>query len=68
MRLADLAKVTHDRLLAELRKKLRKEFHLPVDTANLGVMCVYLAEPPVFQQADGSVCENQAEAVDAARG
>ncbi len=67
VRLADLAKVTHDRLLAEVRKKLRKEFHLPVDTANLGVMCVYSAEPPVFQQADGSVCENRAEAADGTR-
>src|SRR5580693_700573 len=28
VRLADLAKVTHDRLLAEVRKNLRKEFNL----------------------------------------
>src|ERR1700761_1117523 len=48
VRLADLAKVTHDRLLAEVRKKLRKEFGLPTDTASLGVMCVYSAAPPVF--------------------
>ena len=67
VRLADLAKVTHDRLLAEVRKKLRQEFKLPIDTASLGVMCVYSAEPPVFQQPDGSVCENRAAAADGTR-
>jgi tRNA A37 threonylcarbamoyladenosine dehydratase len=67
VRLADLAKVTHDRLLAEVRKKLRKEFHLSADNATLGVMCVYSAELPVFQQPDGSVCENRAEAADGTR-
>jgi tRNA A37 threonylcarbamoyladenosine dehydratase len=67
VRLADLAKVTHDRLLAEVRKKLRKQFDLPTDTPSLGVMCVYSAEPPVFQQPDGSVCENRTQAEDGTR-
>jgi len=60
VRLADLSKVTHDRLLAEVRKKLRKEFNLATDGAAMGVMCVFSAEAPVFQQPDGSVCENRA--------
>ena len=66
VRLADLSKVTHDRLLAEVRKKLRKEFALPMDSA-LNVMCVFSAEAPVFQQPDGSVCETRAEAEDGTR-
>jgi tRNA A37 threonylcarbamoyladenosine dehydratase len=61
VRLADLAQVTHDRLLAEVRRRLRKEFHFPAD-ADMGVECVYSAEPPVFAQPDGSACVGQAAA------
>jgi tRNA threonylcarbamoyladenosine dehydratase len=60
IRTADLAKVTHDRLLAEVRKKLRKDFQFPADGSAMGVECVFSAEPPVFAQPDGSVCENRA--------
>ena len=60
IRTADLAKVTHDRLLAEVRKQLRKDFQFPVDGSAMGVECVFSAEPPVFAQPDGSVCENRA--------
>jgi tRNA A37 threonylcarbamoyladenosine dehydratase len=60
VRTADLATVSHDRLLAEVRKKLRKEFQFPADGAPMGVECVFSAEPPVFAQPDGSVCENRA--------
>jgi len=59
IRTADLARVTHDRLLAEVRKKLRKDFHFPADGSAMGVACVFSAEPPVFAQPDGSVCENR---------
>ena len=37
IRAADLAKVTHDRLLAEVRRNLRKEFHFPADGSPMGV-------------------------------
>jgi tRNA A37 threonylcarbamoyladenosine dehydratase len=60
IRTADLAKVTHDRLLAEVRKKLRKDFQFPLDGSPMGVECVFSAEAPVFAQPDGSVCENRA--------
>jgi tRNA A37 threonylcarbamoyladenosine dehydratase len=60
IRTADLSKVTHDRLLAEVRRKLRKEFNFPADVSTMGVECVYSAERPVFAQPDGSVCENRA--------
>jgi tRNA A37 threonylcarbamoyladenosine dehydratase len=60
IRMADLAKVSHDRLLAEVRKQLRKEFQFPADGSPMGVECVFSAEAPVFAQPDGSVCENRA--------
>jgi len=56
VRIADLAKVTHDRLLAEVRKQLRKGFQFPADGSAMGVECVFSAEPPVFAQPDGTVC------------
>lgn len=67
VRTADLAGVSHDRLLAEVRKKLRKEFHFPADASDMDVACVFSAEPPVFAQADGSVCENRIAAPDGTR-
>ena len=60
VRTADLAKVTHDRLLAEVRRQLRKDFNFPADGSAMGIECVFSAEPPVFAQPDGSVCENRA--------
>jgi tRNA A37 threonylcarbamoyladenosine dehydratase len=67
IRTADLARVTHDRLLAEVRKKLRKDFQFPADGSSMGIDCVFSAEPPVFAQPDGSVCENRAAAPDGTR-
>ena len=61
IRTADLAKVTHDPLLAEVRKKLRKEFQFPADGSPMGVACVFSVEAPVFAQPDGSVCGARAE-------
>ncbi len=59
IRIADLAKVTHDRLLGEVRKKLRTEFQLPTDGSPMGIECVFSVERPVFAQPDGSVCEKR---------
>ncbi|MES1180903.1 MAG: tRNA cyclic N6-threonylcarbamoyladenosine(37) synthase TcdA [Verrucomicrobiota bacterium] len=67
IRVADLAKVTHDRLLAEVRKKLRKEFHFPADGSPMNLDCIFSAEPPVFAQPDGSVCATRTEAEDGTR-
>ena len=47
VRIADLADVTHDRLLAEVRKRLRKEFAFPPLGDPLGVPCVFSPETPV---------------------
>jgi tRNA A37 threonylcarbamoyladenosine dehydratase len=67
VRTADLAQVTHDRLLAEVRKKLRKEFQFPADGSAMGVACVFSAEPPVFAQPDGSVCASRTATPDGTR-
>jgi tRNA A37 threonylcarbamoyladenosine dehydratase len=67
IRLADLARVSHDRLLAEVRKRLRKEHRFPADGAAIGIDCVYSAEPPVFPQPDGGVCDRAAADTEGAR-
>lgn len=56
IRIEDLARVTHDRLLSEVRKRLRKEHGFPRGDRKFGVTCICSAEPPVFPQPDGSVC------------
>jgi len=67
VRTADLAKVSHDRLLAEVRKKLRKDHQFPADGSPMGIECVFSSEPPVFAQPDGSVCENRTGAAEGTR-
>lgn len=47
VRVADLADVTHDRLLAEVRKRLRKEHGFSPAGKKLGVPCVFSPEAPV---------------------
>jgi tRNA A37 threonylcarbamoyladenosine dehydratase len=61
VKVADLARVSHDRLLAEVRKKLRRECSFPADGSAMGIDCVYSAEAPVFAQTDGSVGPARAE-------
>ena len=53
----DLAQTTHDPLLQELRKRLRKEHGFPSDPKALfHVDCVYSPEPMVYPHKDGTVC------------
>jgi tRNA A37 threonylcarbamoyladenosine dehydratase len=56
IRLTDLALATHDRLLSEVRKRLRKEHDFPRNGKQFGLQCVCSAELPVFPQPDGTVC------------
>jgi tRNA A37 threonylcarbamoyladenosine dehydratase len=63
VRVADLSKVTHDRLLCEVRRRLRQDHGFPPAEKKLGVECVFSPEPPVFPQADGSVGTNRPVAV-----
>ena len=57
VRLADLARTQGDPLLSRLRKLLRQEYGLPLHDRcpEIGIPCVYSAEPPVFPRCDGSV-------------
>lgn len=56
VRVADLARSTHDRLLQKVRVQLRREHGFPRGEQEFGVECVYSPEPPVYPQTDGSVC------------
>ena len=58
----DLSAVTHDPLLAQLRYRLRKEFHAPKEGKKIGVPSVFsreaVAKPDAscqLQQSDGSL-------------
>jgi tRNA A37 threonylcarbamoyladenosine dehydratase len=62
VRIGDLARVTHDRLLSEVRKRLRQEHGFPRGEKKFGIEAVFSAEPQVFPQQDGSVCEMRAAA------
>ena len=64
VRVVDLARSAHDRLLSEVRKRLRQEHGFPRGEQKFGVDCICSAEPPVFPHRDGTVCataEAQAE-------
>lgn len=57
IRLADLAQVTHDRLLRATRDTLRKQHGFPENTKTpFGVRCVFSPEAPVFPTKTGAVC------------
>jgi tRNA A37 threonylcarbamoyladenosine dehydratase len=47
VRVSDLADVTHDRLLAEVRKRLRQEHGFPPPGEKLGVTAVFSPETPI---------------------
>jgi tRNA A37 threonylcarbamoyladenosine dehydratase len=59
IRVADLADATHDRLLTAVRRELRANHGFPKPPHAMNVDCVFSVEPPVFPQADGSVCEDR---------
>jgi tRNA A37 threonylcarbamoyladenosine dehydratase len=67
VRIGDLSQASHDKLLAEVRRRLRQEHGFPAGQSAMGVACVYSVERTVFPQADGSVCEMRSEAEDGAR-
>ena len=67
VRVGDLSKACHDKLLSEVRRRLRTEHGYPAGQSEMAVPCVYSVERAVFPQADGSVCEMRSEAEDGAR-
>jgi len=64
IRIADLVRVTHDRLLLAVRKGLRTDHGFPPAPKPCHVDCVYSPEPVVFPRADGSVCPERPESPD----
>lgn len=60
IRVEDLARVTHDRLLGGVRKRLRQEHGFPRGDRRMGVECVFSPEEPVFPREDGTVCDTPA--------
>jgi tRNA A37 threonylcarbamoyladenosine dehydratase len=56
VRIADLARVTHDRLLLAVRNRLRSEHGYPGAPKRFGIDCVYSPEAVVYPKHDGTVC------------
>jgi len=67
VRVGDLSQASHDKLLSEVRRRLRKEHGFPAEHSVMNLPCVYSVERAVFPQADGSVCEMRSTAEDGAR-
>ena len=57
VRVSDLALVTHDRLMSEVRKRLRKEHGFPREGRKFKIPAIHSAEAPFIPQKDGSICE-----------
>jgi len=57
VRVADLANATRDRLLAEVRKRLRQQHGFPPPGEPLGVACVFSAETPVLPEPPACASE-----------
>lgn len=60
LRVDDLARVTHDPLIRQARKTLRREHGFPKDpTHDFDVACVFSDEPVRYPWSDGTVCETK---------
>lgn len=64
IRIADLARATHDRLLVAVRKGLRDDHGFPPAPKRFHIDCVYSPEPVVFPQSDGTVCSQRSASED----
>lgn len=56
LRFADLAQVTHDRLLGEVRRRLRRRDGFPPAGHPMRVPCVFSDEIAVVPRPDGTLC------------
>lgn len=62
VRIDDLARTTHDPLLAKVRTRLRRDYGFPRDPKKkFGVDCVYSLEPLAYPAAEGGVCFEKPE-------
>ena len=62
--IVDLAFSSHDRLLHEVRRKLRRDYGFPRGDRPFGVECVLSREQPVFPTTTGAVCGDRAVSSD----
>ena len=67
IRVGDLSQASHDKLLSEVRRRLRKEHGFPAEQRPMLVPCVYSVERTTYPQPDGSVCELRSEVEDGSR-
>src|SRR5262249_27155349 len=54
----DLAFSTHDRLLQEVRHKLRRKYNFPRGDHPFGIECVFSREPLIYPQPEGATCDS----------
>jgi tRNA threonylcarbamoyladenosine dehydratase len=60
----DLAFTSHDRLLSQVRRLLRRRHELPRGDRPFGVECVVSREQVMYPKKDGSVCAQRAGTTD----
>jgi tRNA threonylcarbamoyladenosine dehydratase len=60
----DLAFSSGDRLLQQVRRKLRRDYGFPRGDREFGIECIVSRELPVFPTGEGCVTPNRAEAAD----
>jgi len=65
IQVTDLAFSTHDRLLQEVRHKLRRKHNFPRGDNPFGIECVFSRETIVYPGADGGVCTSASLATSA---
>ena len=60
VRCQDLAQATHDPLLRELRKRLRREYGFPKDELQpFGIPAIHSDELPTYPDGEGGVCDTR---------
>lgn len=68
IRTADLNRATHDSLLRQVRKRLRRENAFPINEEDeSGIRSVYSTEPVKYPWSNGSVCEEKEPGDDSLR-
>lgn len=65
IRQTDLVAASHDRLLAEVRRRLRHEFGFPAGDAAWGIPTVFSTETVILPRGDGTVCARGEGSADA---
>lgn len=61
VRLGDLSQASHDKLLSEVRRRLRKGHNFPAEHLAMDVPCVYSVEKTFYPQPDGTVSGTRAK-------